>query len=99
MGETTEKIIQIKKGLKTTRSRQKSYADKRCKPIEFKVGDRVLLKVSMERSGPIWFVGILEEEMNLLGSEKINSKPSTRTFSPLHRLLPSSVELRKPEFP
>ncbi|GJV77236.1 hypothetical protein Tco_1508820 [Tanacetum coccineum] len=29
------------------RSRQKSYADKRRKPLEFKVGDRVLLKVSL----------------------------------------------------
>nr|GEU82325.1 hypothetical protein [Tanacetum cinerariifolium] len=28
------------------RSRQKSYADKRLKPLEFKVGDMVLLKVS-----------------------------------------------------
>ncbi|GJY16096.1 putative reverse transcriptase domain-containing protein, partial [Tanacetum coccineum] len=44
--ETTEKIIQIKERLKTARSRQKSYADKRRKPLEFKVGDRVLLKVS-----------------------------------------------------
>nr|GEV17707.1 putative reverse transcriptase domain-containing protein [Tanacetum cinerariifolium] len=32
--------------LKTARSRQKSYANKRCKPLDFKVGDRVLLKVS-----------------------------------------------------
>nr|GEV57646.1 putative reverse transcriptase domain-containing protein [Tanacetum cinerariifolium] len=44
--ETTEKIVQIKERLKTTRSRQKSYTDKRRKPLEFKVGDRVLLKVS-----------------------------------------------------
>ncbi|GJU47873.1 putative reverse transcriptase domain-containing protein [Tanacetum coccineum] len=44
--ETTEKIVQIKERLKTARSRQKSYADKRRKPFEFKVGDRVLLKVS-----------------------------------------------------
>ncbi|GKE86187.1 putative reverse transcriptase domain-containing protein, partial [Tanacetum coccineum] len=44
--ETTEKIIQIKERLKTARSRQKSYADKRRKPLEFKVEDRVLLKVS-----------------------------------------------------
>ncbi|GKC20254.1 hypothetical protein Tco_1022404, partial [Tanacetum coccineum] len=44
--ETTEKIVQIKERLKTTRSRQKSYADKRRKPLEFKVGDRVLLKLS-----------------------------------------------------
>nr|GEY82516.1 putative reverse transcriptase domain-containing protein [Tanacetum cinerariifolium] len=44
--ETTEKIIQIKERLKTAGSRQKSYADKRRKPLEFKVRDRVLLKVS-----------------------------------------------------
>ncbi|GKB11005.1 reverse transcriptase domain-containing protein [Tanacetum coccineum] len=44
--ETTEKIVQIKERLKTARSRQKSYADKRRKPLEFEVGDRVLLKVS-----------------------------------------------------
>nr|GEY22401.1 putative reverse transcriptase domain-containing protein [Tanacetum cinerariifolium] len=46
MQEMTEKIIQIKERLKTAMSRQKSYADKRRNPIEFKVGDRVLLKVS-----------------------------------------------------
>ncbi|GJS85021.1 putative reverse transcriptase domain-containing protein [Tanacetum coccineum] len=44
--ETTEKIFQIKERLKTARSRQKSYHDKRHKPLEFKVRDRVLLKVS-----------------------------------------------------
>ncbi|KAD5318085.1 hypothetical protein E3N88_18031 [Mikania micrantha] len=32
--------------LQATRSRQKSYADKRRKPLEFQVGDRVMLKVS-----------------------------------------------------
>ncbi|GJT28902.1 putative reverse transcriptase domain-containing protein [Tanacetum coccineum] len=46
MQETTEKIVKIKERLKTARSRQKSYADKRRKPLEFQVGDRVLLKVS-----------------------------------------------------
>ncbi|GKC18379.1 putative reverse transcriptase domain-containing protein [Tanacetum coccineum] len=44
--ETTEKIMQIKERLKTAKSRQKSYADKRRKPLEFNVGDRVLLKIS-----------------------------------------------------
>ncbi|GKB69772.1 putative reverse transcriptase domain-containing protein [Tanacetum coccineum] len=44
--ETTEKIIQIKKRLLTARSRQKSYADVRRKPLEFNVGDMVMLKVS-----------------------------------------------------
>nr|GEV24234.1 putative reverse transcriptase domain-containing protein [Tanacetum cinerariifolium] len=46
MQKTTEKIIQIKERLKMVRSHQKSYADKRRKPLEFKVGNRVLLKVS-----------------------------------------------------
>ncbi|GJV74182.1 putative reverse transcriptase domain-containing protein [Tanacetum coccineum] len=44
--ETTEKIVQIKNRLLTARSRQKSYADVRRKPMEFQVGDMVLLKVS-----------------------------------------------------
>ncbi|KAI3750191.1 hypothetical protein L2E82_20820 [Cichorium intybus] len=43
--ETTEKIVQIRERLKASRDRQKSYADKRRKPLEFQVGDRVLLKV------------------------------------------------------
>ncbi|GKC32724.1 putative reverse transcriptase domain-containing protein [Tanacetum coccineum] len=42
--ETTEKIRQIKERSKTARDRQKSYVDKRRKPLEFNVGDRVLLK-------------------------------------------------------
>nr|GEW34452.1 putative reverse transcriptase domain-containing protein [Tanacetum cinerariifolium] len=44
--ETTEKIVQIKNQLLTSRSRQKSYADVKCKPMEFEVGDIVILKVS-----------------------------------------------------
>ncbi|GJY86377.1 putative reverse transcriptase domain-containing protein [Tanacetum coccineum] len=44
--DTTEKIVQIKNRLLTARSRQKSYADRRLKPLEFEVGDMVLLKVS-----------------------------------------------------
>ncbi|GJT33696.1 putative reverse transcriptase domain-containing protein [Tanacetum coccineum] len=44
--ETTEKISQIKDRLKAARDCQKSYADKRRKPLEFSVGDYVLLKVS-----------------------------------------------------
>ncbi|GJZ67267.1 putative reverse transcriptase domain-containing protein [Tanacetum coccineum] len=44
--ETTKKISQIKDMLKTARDRQKSFADKRMKPLEFSVGDHVLLKVS-----------------------------------------------------
>ncbi|GJZ30333.1 putative reverse transcriptase domain-containing protein [Tanacetum coccineum] len=43
--ETTEKIIQIKQRMQTARDRQKSYADKKRKPMDFQVGDKVMLKV------------------------------------------------------
>ncbi|GJZ15918.1 putative reverse transcriptase domain-containing protein [Tanacetum coccineum] len=44
--ETTDKVVLIKKKLKAARDCQKSYADNRRKPLEFEVGDQVLLKVS-----------------------------------------------------
>ncbi|GJX91278.1 putative reverse transcriptase domain-containing protein [Tanacetum coccineum] len=44
--ETTIKAVLIKEKLKAARDRQKSYADNRRKPLEFEVGDQVLLKVS-----------------------------------------------------
>jgi hypothetical protein len=44
--ETSEKIVQIRNRMAAARDRQKSYADRRRKPLEFQVGDRVLLKVS-----------------------------------------------------
>ncbi|GJX57802.1 putative reverse transcriptase domain-containing protein [Tanacetum coccineum] len=53
--ETTENIIQIKKRIQATRDRQKSYADRRHKPLEFQVGDKVMLKVSPWK-GVICFV-------------------------------------------
>ncbi|GJW38653.1 putative reverse transcriptase domain-containing protein, partial [Tanacetum coccineum] len=46
MHETTKKIIQIKKRIQAACDRQKSYADKRRKPLEFQFGDKVILKVS-----------------------------------------------------
>ncbi|GJS48163.1 putative reverse transcriptase domain-containing protein [Tanacetum coccineum] len=44
--EMTDKVVVIKEKLKAARDRQKSYADNRRKPLEFEVGDRVMLKVS-----------------------------------------------------
>nr|GEZ92587.1 putative reverse transcriptase domain-containing protein [Tanacetum cinerariifolium] len=44
--ETTKKIVQIKQRMQAARDRQKSYADLKRKPMEFQVGDRVMLKVS-----------------------------------------------------
>ncbi|GJZ76432.1 putative reverse transcriptase domain-containing protein [Tanacetum coccineum] len=44
--ETTDKVVLIKEKLKVAGDRQKSYANNRRKPVEFEVGDRVMLKVS-----------------------------------------------------
>nr|GEW53133.1 putative reverse transcriptase domain-containing protein [Tanacetum cinerariifolium] len=44
--EMTEKIVKIKNQLLTARSRQKSYADVRLRPLKFNVRDKVMLKVS-----------------------------------------------------
>ncbi|GJT24843.1 putative reverse transcriptase domain-containing protein [Tanacetum coccineum] len=44
--KTTDKVVLIKEKLKAARDRQKRYADNRRKPLEFEVGDKVLLKVS-----------------------------------------------------
>ncbi|GJU57516.1 putative reverse transcriptase domain-containing protein [Tanacetum coccineum] len=52
--ETTEKIVQIRQRLQAARDRQRSYANVRRKPLEFQVGDHVMLKVS-PRKGVIRF--------------------------------------------
>ncbi|GJV84532.1 putative reverse transcriptase domain-containing protein [Tanacetum coccineum] len=47
--ETTKKIVQIRQRLQAARDRQRSYANIRRKPLEFQVGDRVMLKVSPQK--------------------------------------------------
>ncbi|GJR70654.1 putative reverse transcriptase domain-containing protein [Tanacetum coccineum] len=44
--EIIEKIVQIKKHIQAAHDRQKSYVDRRRKPLEFQIGDKVMLKVS-----------------------------------------------------
>nr|GEZ76682.1 putative reverse transcriptase domain-containing protein [Tanacetum cinerariifolium] len=43
--ETTKKIVQIKQRMQAAHDRQKSYTDLKRKPMEFQVGDKVMLKV------------------------------------------------------
>nr|GEV82997.1 putative reverse transcriptase domain-containing protein [Tanacetum cinerariifolium] len=45
--ETTYKVVLIREKLKSARDSQKSYADKRCKPLEFEVGDQGLADASL----------------------------------------------------
>nr|GEY10676.1 reverse transcriptase [Tanacetum cinerariifolium] len=44
--EMIDKVVLIKEKLKAAKDRQKSYMDNRRKPLEFEVGDHVLLKVT-----------------------------------------------------
>ncbi|GKA63557.1 hypothetical protein Tco_0763163, partial [Tanacetum coccineum] len=55
--ETTEKIVQIKKRLKTARDRWKSYADNRRKPLEFNVGDKYYSRCLL---GKAWYISVRE---------------------------------------
>ena len=49
IGDNLEKVGLIPKRLLTAQSRQKSYADRRHRPLEFEVGDHVFLKVMPKR--------------------------------------------------
>ncbi|GJZ02396.1 putative reverse transcriptase domain-containing protein [Tanacetum coccineum] len=68
--ETTKKIVQIKNRLVTAHSRKKSYADRRTKPLEFEVGDMVLLKV-LPWKGVVHFVKRKKLSPRYIGPFKI----------------------------
>nr|GEX39361.1 putative reverse transcriptase domain-containing protein [Tanacetum cinerariifolium] len=55
--ETTEKIVQIKNRLLTTRSRQKSYADVKRKPMEFEVARKYI-----KRGSQLFIAQVTEKE-------------------------------------
>nr|GEV82967.1 putative reverse transcriptase domain-containing protein [Tanacetum cinerariifolium] len=79
------KIVQIKNRLLTARSRQKSYTDRRTKPLEFEVGDMVLLKVSLWK-GVVRF-----------GKREKFSPRYIRLFRILARVGPVAYTLELPE--
>ncbi|GKD59972.1 putative reverse transcriptase domain-containing protein [Tanacetum coccineum] len=71
--QTTKKIIQIKSRIQAARDRQKSYADKRHKPLVFQVGDRVMLKV-LPWKGVIRFGKRGKQNPRYIGPFKILAK-------------------------
>ncbi|GJW22730.1 putative reverse transcriptase domain-containing protein [Tanacetum coccineum] len=80
--EAIDKIVQIKERLKTAQDRQKSYADNRRKPLEFSVGDKVILKVS-PRKGVVRF-----------GKKSKLSSRYVGPFKILERVSPVAYRLR-----
>ncbi|GJS32891.1 putative reverse transcriptase domain-containing protein [Tanacetum coccineum] len=83
--EMTDKVVLIKEKLKAARDHQKSYADNRRKPLEFEVGDRVMLKVSPWK-GVIRF-----------GKKGKLSPRYVGPFEILKRIGPIAYRLRLPE--
>ncbi|GJY06936.1 hypothetical protein Tco_0373990 [Tanacetum coccineum] len=74
-----KKIIQIKKRIQGVRDRQKSYADWRRKPLEFQVGDKVMLKVSPWR-GVICFGKRGKLNPRYIGPFKVLAKVGTVAY-------------------
>ncbi|GKE46405.1 putative reverse transcriptase domain-containing protein, partial [Tanacetum coccineum] len=61
-------------------SRQKSYADRRTKPLEFKLGDMVLLKVSLWK-GAVHFGKRRKLSLRYIGSFKILARVSPVAYT------------------
>ncbi|GJW63178.1 putative reverse transcriptase domain-containing protein [Tanacetum coccineum] len=66
--ETTEKIVQIKSRIQAAHDHQKSYADVRRKPLEFQVGDNVMLKVIIAKVGIVAYRLELPEQLSRVHS-------------------------------
>ncbi|GKC63481.1 putative reverse transcriptase domain-containing protein, partial [Tanacetum coccineum] len=77
--ETTEKIIQIKKRIQAGQDRQKNYADRRRKPLELEVRDKVMLKVSPWK-GVIHFGKRGKLKPRYIGPFKILAKVGTLAY-------------------
>nr|GFA08548.1 reverse transcriptase domain-containing protein [Tanacetum cinerariifolium]GFA09604.1 reverse transcriptase domain-containing protein [Tanacetum cinerariifolium] len=60
--ETTEKSVLIKQRIQAAQDRQKSYADRKRKPMKSEVGDRVMLKV-LARVGDVAYKLELPQEL------------------------------------
>nr|GEV10576.1 putative reverse transcriptase domain-containing protein [Tanacetum cinerariifolium] len=61
--ETTEKIVLIKHRMQAAQDRQKNYVDQKRKPMEFEIGDRVMLKV-LAKVGKVAYKLELPQELS-----------------------------------
>ena len=77
--DTSEKVGLIWQRLFTTQSQQKSYADRRRRPLEFEVGDHVFLKV-MPKRGVIRFGKWTKLSSRFIGPFKILERVGTVAY-------------------
>nr|GEU56396.1 putative reverse transcriptase domain-containing protein [Tanacetum cinerariifolium] len=100
--EITEKIIQIKSKIQAARDQKKSYANLKHKPMEFQVGDRVMLKkclsdeslvISLDELRIDDKLHFVEEPMEIMDRE---IKPLKRSRIPIIKVRWNSK--RGPEF-
>ncbi|KAK7264749.1 hypothetical protein RJT34_32359 [Clitoria ternatea] len=84
--QTTDKIKIVQEKMKATQSRQKSYYDKRRKPLEFQEGDHVFLKVT---------------PMTGVGRAMKSRKLTPRFIGPyqiIHKVSPLAYQIALPPF-
>nr|GEU36042.1 putative reverse transcriptase domain-containing protein [Tanacetum cinerariifolium] len=77
--ETTKKIVLIKQRIQAAQDRQKSYADLKRMPMEFKIGDRVMLEVSPWK-GVVQFGKQGKLNPRYVGPFKVLAKVRTVTY-------------------
>ncbi|GJT30959.1 putative reverse transcriptase domain-containing protein, partial [Tanacetum coccineum] len=104
--ETTEKMVQIKQRMQAARDRQKSYANRRRKPLEVSGGDRVMLKVlakvgtvayrlELPQQFKLWvFISTFSLTVEIL--ERLRSRSLRRSHIPIIKVRWNSK--RGPEF-
>ena len=84
--QTTEKVKMIQEKMRVTQSRQKSYADKRRRPLEFEEGEHVFLRVT-----PMTGVG------RVIKSRKLTPK-FIGPYQILRRIGPVAYQIALPPF-
>ncbi|GJY92363.1 putative reverse transcriptase domain-containing protein [Tanacetum coccineum] len=83
--ETTEKIVQIKQRIQAARDRQKSYANVRCKPSEFQVDYRVMLKPHSPYQGSMKLLGEVPEFTRKCKSHSARGINAEEVSASLHK--------------
>ncbi|KAG8482854.1 hypothetical protein CXB51_024015 [Gossypium anomalum] len=91
--ETEEKVKVIRDCLKAASDRQKSYSDLKRKEIEFKVGDKVFLKI-IERVGPVAYRLALPTELEKIHNVFHVSMLRRYRSDPSHVIPLTEIEIR-----